>query len=58
MMYYTATRTMLSKPVYKYFNSIEELNSYYGIYTVKEDYNCGYTFEHNRKTYLLGYEED
>ena len=53
-MYYTATRGLIKSPEYKYFCTIEELNSYYGIDSTEDDYNKGYTFEYNGKNYLLG----
>lgn len=57
-MYYTATRTLLKSPEYKYFNTIAELNDYYEIGSNPSDYNKGYTFEYNGQIYLLGYEEE
>ena len=54
MKYYTATRGQLKSPEYHYFNSVEEINSYYGIDSTEDDYNKGYTFEYNGKNYLLG----
>jgi len=54
MRYYTATKGVISSPVYKYFNSIEELNAYYNINSKEEDYNHGYSFDIDGKFYLLG----
>lgn len=54
MKYYTATRGQLKSPEYHYFNSVEEINSYYVINSTKDDYNKGYCFEYNGKNYLLG----
>jgi len=59
MKYYTATRTLLASPVYKYFDSIDELNSYWGIDSKIEDYNCGYSFQYADYIYMtLGYDEE
>ena len=58
MSYYTATRTILKSPVHTYFDTIAELNDYYGIGTNPGDYNKGYSFEYKGQIYLLGYEED
>lgn len=52
MKYYTVTRGNLTSPVYKYFSSIDELNTYYNIESKEEDYNCGCFIKNNR--YLLG----
>lgn len=53
-MYYTATRGQLKSPEYHYFNSVEEINSYYGIDSNEDDYNKGYCFEYEGGFYLLG----
>lgn len=58
MNFYTATRTILKSPEYRYFNSIDEINNYYGIDSTVDDYNCGYIFIHNEQIYLLGYDEN
>lgn len=57
MKYYTATRTIIKSPEYSYFDSIDDINNYYGIDSTIDDYNKGYTFEYNGQIYLLGYDE-
>lgn len=56
MVYYTATRGVIKSPEYRYFNTIEELNSFYGLDSNEDDYNKGFTFEYEGNVYLLGSE--
>lgn len=56
MKFYTATRSTLHSPEYKYFDTLDALNDYYGITSTIEDYNKGFTFEYEGKSYLLGFE--
>lgn len=57
MTYYTATRTQLQSPVYTYFDSIEAINTYYGIDSKEEDYKGCYAFPYKDTCLLLGYNE-
>ena len=53
MIYYTSTRGAVCSPVRKYFKSINELNRFYGKNTDEDDYDKGYSFEYEGKTYFL-----
>lgn len=57
MRFYTATRTIYKSPVHKYFNAIEELNTYYEIDSTIDDYNNGYTFWYKNQPYTLNFED-
>lgn len=63
MRYYTYTRGFNKSPQYEYFESIEDLNAFYGINSTIDDYNVGYSFEYEdidgkTTTYFLGYDEE
>ena len=58
MKYYTYTSGLFKSPEYQYFDSIEELNEYYDIDATESDFDRGYSFEYEGKTYFLGCEED
>lgn len=58
MKYYTYRRGFYKSPIKKYFNTIAELNDYYGIGSNPSDYNKGYRFNWNGKTYYLGADEE
>ena len=57
MKYYVAYRTMLCNCTRKYFDSLEELNNYYGINATEEYVNVGFSFEYKNKWYVIGCEE-
>lgn len=52
MRFYTATRTLLNSPNYKYFSSIDELNSYWNIDSTIDDYDCGYCFPYTEHIFM------
>ena len=58
MRYYTYTRGLTKSPEYNDFQSIEDLNEYYGINSTIDDYDKGYSFEYEGKTYFLGSDEE
>lgn len=58
MRYYTSTRGLIKSPIRKYFNTIAELNDYYGIGSNPSDYDKGYSFKWNGKTYYLWTDEE
>lgn len=57
MRYYVAYRSIFKSPKYKYFDSLEELNNYYGIDATEEHVNAGFSFEYKNKWYVIGCEE-
>lgn len=58
MRYYTYTRGLYKNPEYRYFNSIKGINIYYGIDSREDDYDRGYSFEYEGKTYFLGCDDE
>ena len=52
-MYYVCYRTMLKSYNRKDFDTLEELNQYYGIDATEDMINRGFSFEYKNKWYLL-----
>lgn len=59
MSYYTSARTHLYSFERKYFNTLDELNSYWGINATEDNIGESFPIDIEQKYwFLIGYEED
>ena len=59
MSYYTSARLIFGSPIRQYFNTLDELNAYWGINATTD--NIGDSFpinEEQKYWFIIGYEED